>query len=228
MKFSGPMQSWGTNSHFNFRHTDSHPSKSAIIGLIAAALGWKRDNDRISSLNSIHFSVRIDQPGIITKDFHTAHKTEGKKNISYVTMRYYLDDAVFTAAIGIEDDELYSEALNALKSPYFSLSMGRKSLPVPADFIIGTYEDGPLQVLHQVPWQASEWYRKKCPAGENRLTIFTDDPNASGIHCTRKDVVISLSSKGRKYEERIDTETFMYVSNDRNTEHDVFAAIGDF
>ena len=34
LKFSGPMQSWGTDSHFETRHTDHHPSKSAVLGLL--------------------------------------------------------------------------------------------------------------------------------------------------------------------------------------------------
>ena len=52
LKFSGPMQSWGTCSHFETRHTDFYPSKSAVVGIIAASLGYRRDDfDNIKKLN---------------------------------------------------------------------------------------------------------------------------------------------------------------------------------
>ncbi len=45
LKFAGPLQSWGTRSHFETRHTDLYPSKSAVIGIIAASMGFRRDDD---------------------------------------------------------------------------------------------------------------------------------------------------------------------------------------
>ena len=36
----GDMQSYGTTSKFYMRTTDSHPSKSAVIGMILASTGW--------------------------------------------------------------------------------------------------------------------------------------------------------------------------------------------
>lgn len=45
LKFAGPLQSWGTSSHFETRHTDFYPSKSSVIGLIASSLGYRRDDD---------------------------------------------------------------------------------------------------------------------------------------------------------------------------------------
>ena len=71
LKFSGPLQSWGTDSHFETRHTDFHPSKSAVLGLLAASLGWRRDDERIADLNRFCFAVRVDQPGSMLKDYHT-------------------------------------------------------------------------------------------------------------------------------------------------------------
>lgn len=66
LKFSGPLQSWGTNSHFETRHTDTHPSKSGVIGMIAAGLGYRRDaNDKLNRLNSLNFAVRIDRKSVV-------------------------------------------------------------------------------------------------------------------------------------------------------------------
>ena len=42
LTLKGPMQSWGTSSRFTKRRTSSEPSKSGIIGLLAAAQGRRR------------------------------------------------------------------------------------------------------------------------------------------------------------------------------------------
>lgn len=73
LKLKGPMQSWGTSSHFETRNTDYYPSKSAVIGIIAASFGYKRDDDeKIQKLNELNFAIRIDQPGVLAKDYHFA------------------------------------------------------------------------------------------------------------------------------------------------------------
>ena len=62
MKFCGPLQSWGTGSNFETRHTDFYPSKSAVIGLISASNGYRRDDiSNLNKLNKLDFAVRVDQ-----------------------------------------------------------------------------------------------------------------------------------------------------------------------
>ena len=58
LKLSGPMQSWGSDSHFNQRYTHYHPSKSAIVGIMAASLGYRKSDDRIKELNEVDFAVQ--------------------------------------------------------------------------------------------------------------------------------------------------------------------------
>lgn len=102
LKLAGPLQSYGVDSHFETRQTQRYPSKSAMIGIIAASLGLHRDqDDEIQVLNQLDFVVRIDQPGELLRDFHTAHaiKKDGKPNRTYVSHRYYLQDAIFIIAI---------------------------------------------------------------------------------------------------------------------------------
>ena len=91
LKFSGPLQSWGTNSHFEIRNTDAHPSKSGVIGMIAAGLGYSRDDDEnLARLNCLSYAVRIDQTGELLRDYHTAkkYKENGTFERTYVTTRY--------------------------------------------------------------------------------------------------------------------------------------------
>lgn len=37
LRFAGPMQSWGVDSNYGVRQTERQPSKSGIVGLLAAA-----------------------------------------------------------------------------------------------------------------------------------------------------------------------------------------------
>ncbi|NLO07691.1 MAG: type I-E CRISPR-associated protein Cas5/CasD, partial [candidate division WS1 bacterium] len=62
MRLEGPMQSWGTQSRFTVRDTGREPSKSAVIGLLCAALGVDRDeDDRLADLATMRMAVRIDR-----------------------------------------------------------------------------------------------------------------------------------------------------------------------
>ncbi|MGI6689160.1 MAG: type I-E CRISPR-associated protein Cas5/CasD [Christensenellales bacterium] len=229
LKFSGPLQSWGTRSHFETRHTDLYPSKSAVIGMIAASMGYRRDDDKkIQTLNSLDFAVRIDQNGQLLRDYHTAkkYKSNGAFERTYVTNRYYLEDAVFVAAIGHKDDLFVEDIAKGLQNPYFQPFMGRRSLPLTADFFLGVYDTDVITALKSHPWQASTAYQK---AHSNRLSIYSDahlqlDGQPSGI---RKDRVISFSQKSRRFGFRSEVKIAVTVKGSaRSTEHDAFGALG--
>lgn len=232
LKFAGPMLSWGTDSHFNNRHTDLHPSKSAVLGLVAAALGWQRNENRITTLNKIHFAVRVDQSGNLLEDYQIAYNSKlDKKKGTYVTRRYYIQDGVFVAALGISQAEDVNEILAALRQPYFQPYMGRRSLPLPVDFILDVVEGEPVSVLRDFPWQAADWYQKKEQlkdnTGRQRLSIFAEKDIDGGIGRRRRDHVVSLASSGRRYLPRMEYETFCEVVMPQSRqEHDAFAALG--
>ena len=62
LRLSAPLQSWGSGSFYDRRETDYMPTKSGIIGMLAAALGRKR-NESLDDLAELNFGVRIDLPG---------------------------------------------------------------------------------------------------------------------------------------------------------------------
>ena len=235
LKFSGPLQSWGSSSHFETRHTYLCPSKSAVIGMIAAAFGYRRDSDaKIHRLNQLHFAVRIDQPGAMSKDYQTAHKYKNNTepvvlDRTYVTQRYYLEDALFVVAVGHEDDDWIDEIAEALQHPYFPLYMGRRSYPVPADFFMGCINTDVITALHQQPWQASSWYQRKHRKTKSvSLSLHADAcliPERKGNY--RRDYVDSFSWEGRRYLLRQESKTLINIDNpsykDEETEHDAFA-----
>lgn len=235
LKFSGPLQSWGTDSHFEIRHTDFYPSKSAVLGLIAASLGWRREEERIETLNRFRFAVRVDQPGTMLKDYHTAHKPEVKRGgilayKTYVTTRYYLQDAVFVAALGAEDAQDAEEIAAALRSPYFQPYMGRRALPLPIDFLLGIVEGDPVSALYNLPWQAAGWYQakeKQRSSGRKRLSVFAENETSGSIARTRRDHVLSLAASGRRYLTRMEYETVYEIEIPESEQvHDAFAALG--
>ena len=234
LKFAGPMQSWGTNSNFENRHTDFYPSKSAVIGMIAASLGYRRNEDKKTrKLNELSFAVRIDQPGNILKDYHTARKNIKKLSAkgNYVTNRYYLEDAVFVVAISHKDDILMDEIENSLKSPWFQTFLGRRSLPLTADFFLKSTENGLIDSLSKIEWQASKWYKDKTKEGTVKLEIYSDfyEGDAKQISM-RKDRVISFSQLNRQFNYRYESVSTVEISSrtfDYSTTHDVFESVGD-
>lgn len=72
LRLAGPLQAWGSAARFARRTTESAPTKSGVIGLLAAAQGRPREAD-LSDLAALRFGVRIDQPGTRVRDFQTAH-----------------------------------------------------------------------------------------------------------------------------------------------------------
>lgn len=231
LKFAGPLQSWGTDSNFDIRRTDMHPSKSAVIGLVAASLGFRRDNDRdISRLNELDFAVRVDQEGALLKDYHTAHKykSNGELERTYVTTRYYIEDAVFVVALSHSDAAWIDKIAYVLKNPYFQPFLGRRSLPLNADFFLGSFDGHAMDILSEYPWQAAKWYYRKYADKKPYLLIFADAHlGAHDRYFIRKDNVISFSQKERKFDFR--TEIMLEIPMpplDSGIEHDAFGAIG--
>ena len=75
-----PLMSFGTSSRFNQRETEAYPSKSALIGMIAAAMGIDKHSPdeavEIAKLTALRLTVvRLDRhPGRLPQrlsDFHT-------------------------------------------------------------------------------------------------------------------------------------------------------------
>ena len=215
LKLAGPLQSWGTRSHFEIRHTDPHPSKSAIIGILAAATGCRRDDKAgIQKLNELHYAVRVDQAGRIIEDYHTAHKY--KYTPEEVLDRTYIEEIV-----------------QALEKPYFQLFAGRRSCPLTADSYLGCLSDDTLSALKKTPWQAADWYKKTLSPDQNkmvRLRVYSDadllpEEKTSRL---RRDLAISFSGKSRQYEYRREQESEVWVAREPMEileEHDAFGAL---
>ncbi|MFB7823137.1 type I-E CRISPR-associated protein Cas5/CasD [Streptomyces hydrogenans] len=70
VRLAAPLQSWGVASRFAHRDSHVRPTKSAVVGLVAAALGRDR-TDPVDDLAALVFGVRADHPGTPVRDYHT-------------------------------------------------------------------------------------------------------------------------------------------------------------
>lgn len=212
LRLAAPLQSWGSSSKFEIRTTEKMPTKSGVLGMVAAALGMGRDADLSNPeipLNRLKFGVRADCEGEDITDFHTAH---GEK--SYVTYRHYLCDAVFLA--GLEGDEDFLKQLEiALQNPRFPLFLGRRSCPPTLPIVIG---------IRNLPLETA--LCKEAPLINRhdnmlRIQIETDCPDAGMI----QDVPLSFNPERRCYGYRRLREFFAEF-NQKETEHDAMLELG--
>lgn len=150
MRLAGPMQSWGVSSRFGIRETLTEPSKSGVIGLLCAALGWDRAADThiiagqtrpLADLAALRFGVRVVREGAVRRDYHTAQNVlrakaklrpgkptaEGDLQQTVLSERYYLSDAYFLVGLEGEDEALLQALDEALATPHWPLCLGRKA-----------------------------------------------------------------------------------------------------
>ncbi|NCB43323.1 MAG: type I-E CRISPR-associated protein Cas5/CasD [Clostridia bacterium] len=152
LTLQGVFQAWGKHSFETYRPTELFPTRSGITGFLAAALGITRDeHDKIIKLNnSYKYAVRCDnkraaslvfdkprlfQSGRKITDFHTVQEVRTVGNNSKpteITRREYLEDQNFTVALMETQTPTYDlhKFVRALRAPYFSLYLGRKSCPL--------------------------------------------------------------------------------------------------
>lgn len=180
LHLAAPLQAWGTDSKFEVRRTNREPSKSGVIGLLAAALGLRRDAD-LSKLSALRFGVRVDRNGEVIKDFHMA-KAE---KTSYLTYRYYLSDAIFLVGLESEDRSFLEQIERALRNPCFPLFLGRRSCPPTLPLVLGIREDALETALRgeenqnkdlKSRRQSHRYIRLDCGEGEQEGTVVQDLP----------------------------------------------------
>lgn len=184
LRLAGPMQSWGTTSRFDQRDTGKEPSKSGVIGLLAAALGIDRENwDDLEPLTRQTMGVRHDRPGVLKRDYQTAQNIisadRSKVHETAVTMRDYLADAAFLVGLEGTDRNLLDRAYTALQNPLWPLALGRKSY-VPAEPIWlegGIVDASLLDALSKQAWLGSLRRGERQP---ERLLVSMESRDGSG------------------------------------------------
>lgn len=196
LRLAGPLQAWGDSSRFARRDTGRYPTKSGVLGLLAAAEGRRR-NDEIEDLAHLRFGIRVDQPGQLQRDFQTAINWSTGKSMP-LSYRYYLADAVFIA--GVEGDRHLLEALGAaLIDPIFPLYLGRRSCPTSGKVVLGVVNGDLESALRAEEWHAASWHRRLQPRRvELELVVDAIQGDAHPTE-TRRDIPLSFSVERREY-----------------------------
>ncbi|MDQ7016965.1 MAG: type I-E CRISPR-associated protein Cas5/CasD, partial [Gammaproteobacteria bacterium] len=149
VRLYGAMASWGEHAVGGPRLSAGRPTKSAVVGLLAAALGVHRSEEKalLALQRGYGFAVRVEAAGELLRDYHTTQvpsaqkkvvyatrreelqKTEKKKINTILSQRDYHLDACYSVAFWSRESAPYALSVlqEALYEPKFALYLGRKS-----------------------------------------------------------------------------------------------------
>lgn len=163
LTLSGVLQYYADNNSIALRTTYNSsiaPTKSAVIGLIASALGLPRKSEQLTSLyNALTAKYKIISSGQLFEDFQTIKPLKSQSH--YMNKFYsrnqfntvgggvrdgqlikniqYLQDSEFEVYIGSNNDDLLRKIFEAIKNPEYALYFGKRSC-VPNKPIVTTFE----------------------------------------------------------------------------------------
>lgn len=147
-----PLAAWGDVAVGEYRGSRDSPGESALLGLLAAALGVRRDDEAsLAALRqSCGFAVGLVAAGQLLRDYHTA-QVPGRADLkgrphatrrdelalpkdrlnTILSTRDYRQDASCLVAVQEQPAAVHRLAglQAALRQPAFVLYLGRKSCP---------------------------------------------------------------------------------------------------
>lgn len=160
LQIYGPLSAWGEIAVGEERPSSGHPSRSAVLGLLAAANGVRRHEEdlNLAMAKGYGVAVRVESRGTSLKDYHTvqvppqvalkrhphvtrrdeigALASHKKKNPNVsgtiLSNRGYRCDAIYQIAVWRRKDAPFplDDLAASLSEPRFVLYLGRKSCPL--------------------------------------------------------------------------------------------------
>ncbi|NVN90377.1 MAG: type I-E CRISPR-associated protein Cas5/CasD [Desulfuromonadales bacterium] len=205
LRLEGPLQSWGFDSQYNRRNTGLMPTKSAVVGMCCAALGYTRGGSeeerflekfmhvRMTAIAKPCKGVNKELPIRRLQDYHTVKNTktaEGKNKDCHITHRQYLTDSSFGVVLE-GDSSLLKQVADALDNPVWGIWLGRKTCIPTAPVLAGLRSDrnAALQLL----------------IGEKPLESFTRQEDVESFADGRDslpDMPVSFASERRLFSPR--------------------------
>lgn len=169
----GPMASWGVDAPGEVRHSHELPSRSGLLGLLAAALGIRRDEEARLNVFNQHYEFLLcaSSNPRWARDYHTVQVPREVRKARYfsrreelndpellsalISRRDYYTDAWWMVALTATADAPYSlqQLQEALLRPVFPLYLGRKSHPLALPL-------APLLLEGRAPAILSDAYRQ--------------------------------------------------------------------
>ncbi|WP_292379160.1 type I-E CRISPR-associated protein Cas5/CasD [Methanosarcina sp. UBA289] len=217
----GPLASWGDIAVGTHRPSYDYPSKSSVMGLLAAAIGIRRsEDDKHRKLaEAYNFAVLVNSPGTFLRDYHTAQipstssikkqkhilsrkdelAVEKEEVTAVLSTRDYYSDSLYTIAIWAKEKcpEAcpYSLELieNKLTEPEFVLYLGRKSCPpaLPVEAQIISGESL-KEALGKAEFKCEEFLKLLKKSKQVRLYWEDKEDGLVPVHTvTRRDLTLS-------------------------------------
>jgi CRISPR system Cascade subunit CasD len=170
LRLAGLWSSYGTHAAFRYRTTAPHPTRSALIGMFAAAAGRSRETALAPHTHlpgaprytDLRLTIRIDRPGQAHTDYHTAgggrpHKAglrtsagpyRPAEKSTHISHRCYLTGAVFTIAVR-GPAPLLEDIAEHLNHPRFNPYLGRRVCLPDEPLVLGSPVNDPLAHLRR-------------------------------------------------------------------------------
>ena len=150
LTFYAPLSAWGDHgARTTLRGSWSRPTRTATLGIVAAALGIERSahESHLALHQWLGFAVRVDATGGSMMDYHTFHAGIGN-HVQFartrrdevagpiktsITYREYRTDGLHTVALWAKEGSPWSlkEIREAILRPQWMLYLGRRAC-VPA------------------------------------------------------------------------------------------------
>lgn len=151
-QLQAPLSAWGETAVGEFRPTANYPSESTLFGLLAAALGIRREEEdaHTALYKGYSFAIGVLATGRLLRDYHTAqvpgrvalknrphNSRRNELNLpkadinTILSTRDYRQDAANMVAVQRHDGAPYAlgDLAEALAKPRFTLYLGRKACP---------------------------------------------------------------------------------------------------
>lgn len=144
----GPFAAWGDVAVGERRPSQERPGRSAVLGLVAGALGIDRaDDDGHAALDAgLGLAVWVRALGRPLRDYHTAQAGPTRRKRVYETRRQELASEDLSTIVSTRDYRVDAHALaalhpraglrwpldtmaDALRSPHFMPCLGRRACP---------------------------------------------------------------------------------------------------
>lgn len=177
------------------------PGKSAVLGLVAAALGIERREEEAHAAlaRGYGLALRVEAAGAILLDYHTAQVPPARKERRWATRRAelaepglgtvlsrreYREEPRHAVALWARDEAPHplAELAQALRRPRFTLYLGRKSCPLglpPAPVLVEAASLAAAFAAFDAARPPEPWWRPgQRPAGGR---VYVDvDPERPG------------------------------------------------
>jgi len=229
LRLDGPMQSWGTHTYEDYRPSNLFPTRSGLVGLLAACLGIERsDHVSLRALaQGIDITVRVDQKPwrpekeesnhygkktpLKSTDYHTVLEArranrDPKKGETIETRREYLFDGSFTVALAEKRGYFYSlDTIAAhLEKPVYTPSLGRRSCPIARPLFFDEWMEAAngKEALEATPVAGGTIYAESMEVVNNQRLLIRDVPE-HGHYRSFATRVVFIHSKPKEVAENV-------------------------